>query len=157
MDGQSYSATEIWHQKQIPVIFRRAKGRPLLVKLPPSKENPCDWIRDENQRIPQWNRQFKCWEVPHAWLNRLVRRLLDRYGKVYLIQPLKVLEKCAPACWNATGFECECSCMGQNHGSASGADWYVVAETFAFRWQTRELACRLIVKPQPAMRADPTP
>ncbi len=155
MEVQARSATEIWRQKLIPVIFRRAKGMPLLVKLPYSKENPRDWLRDDKHRIPVWDEQYKCWEVPHAWLNRLVRRLLDRCGKVYLIQPYNMLEKCAPACQNATGFECECACMGEYHGSLSGAGWYVVSETFAFRWQTRELACRLIVKPELAKPTKP--
>jgi hypothetical protein len=137
----------IWRQKTIPIIFRRAAGMPLLVKLPYAKDN-YEWLRNENQRKRRWDDVHTCWEVPSAWLNALVKRLRVRYGKVYLIQPHKVLEKCAPACWNATGFECQCSCMGEKHGQHSGEGWYVVAESFAFRWETRELACRLIEKPK---------
>jgi hypothetical protein len=146
MGEQLRDGRAIWQQTAIPVIFRRAKGTPLLVKLPYAKDN-FGWLRDDSQRRPHWNRQYKCWETPYAWLNTLVRRLLARYGRLYLIQPRKVLDKCAPACWEATGFECECSCMGQNHGSQSGAGWYVVSESFAFRWHDRELACRLIERP----------
>jgi len=147
MEAQPRTAKEIWRQKLIPVIYRRAKGEPLLVKLPFTNNNPRDWLRADRHRIPRWDQQYKCWQVPHAWLDKLVEQLLIHYGKVYLIQPHKTIEKCAPACWNATGFECECSCMGEKHGSLSGAGWYVVGETFAFKWQTRELACRLIVRP----------
>lgn len=145
-------ARGIWKQKQIqiPVIFRRGKGEPLRLRLPPSPENPREWIRGDKRRQPQWDPKFKCWEVYHAWLNWLVERILHRYGRVYLIQPFRVMEKCAPACWNATGFECECSCMGENHGSGDGSGFHVVSETFAFRWQTREYGCRLIVLRQSA-------
>jgi hypothetical protein len=146
MSEQPRDAGAIWHQTTIPVVFRRAKGMPLLVKLPYATDN-FDWLRNDSQRKPHWNKRYKCWETPYAWLNALVRRLLSRYGRLYLIQPHKVLEICAPACWNATGFECDCSCMGQNHGSQSGAGWYVISESFALRWQERELACRLIEKP----------
>jgi hypothetical protein len=38
--------------------------------------------------------------------------------------------------------------MGQNHGSHVSGTWWVISETFAMRWQGRELACRLIVKRQ---------
>lgn len=38
--------------------------------------------------------------------------------------------------------------MGEKHGSANSAGWYVVSDTFAFRWETREMACRLIVRPK---------
>lgn len=149
MAVQPRDARAIWYQTAIPVVYRQGRGLPLLVRLPYAKDN-FDWLRGDNQRKPQWNRRYKCWEVPYAWLNALVMRLLRRFGRLYLIQPLKALEKCAPACWNATGFDCECSCMGQNHGSHSGAGWYVVSETFAFQWQTRELAYRLIESKQPA-------
>ena len=148
MQDHTRSATGIWHNGETPVIFRRGKSLPLMVKLPPSKENPREWLKGDARRNPEWNKNYQCWEVPNSWLDQLVARILIHYGKVYLIQPHKVLEKCAPACWNARGFECNCSCMGQNHGSHSGLGWYVVAESFAFRWETRELACRLIVARQ---------
>ena len=72
-----------------------------------------------------------------------------RFGRVYVIQPYREFEKCAPACWNATGFTCECSCMGKNHGSMPGGRWWVVADTFAIQWQGRRLACRLIERAAP--------
>jgi cell filamentation protein len=67
-------------------------------------------------------------------------RLARKYGKVYVVQAFAHFEKCAPACWNATGFQCECSCMGQNHGSHASGDWWIVSETFAIRREGRELA-----------------
>lgn len=29
------------------------------------------------------------------------------------------LHKCGPRCLNATGFQCECSCGGKNHGAGN--------------------------------------
>ncbi len=68
----------IWRQTAIPVIFRRAKSVPLLVKLPDAEDNR-EWLRNGSQRIPRWNVRYKCWEVPHAWLNPLVKRLAGVY------------------------------------------------------------------------------
>lgn len=136
----------VWNQKRIPVIYRRGSGHPLLLRLPFRDDNRA-WLRNYRRNIPDWNRDGKYWEIPKAWFNDTVNRSLDRWGKVYIIQPHREQEKCAPACWNARGHECQCSCMGANHGShAYGGNWFVVSETFAVRWQSKELACRLLTK-----------
>jgi len=68
-----------------------------------------------------------------SWYDWLARRLLYKYSAVYLIQLYREQQKCAPACWNAEGLHCECSCMGENHGSGHpGERWREVSETFAF-------------------------
>ncbi len=80
-----------------------------------------------------------------AWFSDLVERCLDRYGKVYIIQPFREQEKCAPACMNATGHDCQCSCMGANHGAGlAGGRWKVIDEAFATRWGDELIACRLL-------------
>lgn len=151
-DSQERSAAEIWRQRRIPVIYRRGRGMPLMVKLPFAPDN-FDWLRNDNRSKPEYDKQYKCWYVPNSWFDDLIRRLLERFGHVYVIQPFRALEQCAPACWNATGFECECSCMGQNHGSSAPGKWWVISDTFALRWHDRELACRLLKRgpshPQP--------
>jgi hypothetical protein len=149
-DSQQRSAAAIWRQSQIPVIYRRGRGLPLMVRLPYSPDN-FDWLRNENRRKPEYDRQYKCWYVPSSWFDDLIRRTLQKFGRVYVIQPFRALEKCAPACWNAQGFECECSCLGMNHGSSASGNWWIISETFAMRWHERELACRLIERrPPPA-------
>jgi hypothetical protein len=83
-----------------------------------------------------------------AWFEDTLKRLLARFGAVYVIQPFNKLEICAPACWNATGAKCECSCMGEHHGSKNHAGrWHVVSETFAVRIREREFSCRLLHLP----------
>ncbi|MDN3588459.1 hypothetical protein QWY86_17380 [Pedobacter aquatilis] len=128
------------------MIYRRGIGHPLLMRLP-YKEGNRSWLKHYGRINPQWIVTKKHWELPQAWFNDLVSRSLTRFGKLYIIQPYREQEKCAPACWNAQGHECQCSCMGANHGSQSeGNGWFVVSDTFATRWNSIELACRLLVK-----------
>lgn len=133
----------VWKQTRIPVIFRSPERKPLMVKLPFSPNNQ-DWLKGDKRNYPHWNAQFKCWETPRAWFNDLVDQCLRRHSKLYVIQPYRPEEKCAPACWNATGHECSCSCMGANHGKGHSQGWFIVSETFAARWGEAELACRLM-------------
>jgi len=148
MDIQSRKKIEeIWRVRSssTPVLFRQPDG-PVLLKMPFAEHNR-QWLQNGRRRIPKWLKPYKCWELPKAWFNDLVRRLVDRYGKLFVIQPYREQEKCAPNCWNAEGFECSCSCMGANHGStAPGSGWLIVSDTFATRWHEKELACRLIEK-----------
>lgn len=83
-----------------------------------------------------------------AWFGPLIRRCLQRYGRVYVIQPLNHSEVCASSCWDAKGDECQCSCYGTNHGGGRPAGaWKEISEAFAVQWSQRELACQLIVRP----------
>jgi len=135
---------QIWNQKLIPVIYRRGAGHPLLLRLPYHQTNYI-WLRNGKRNKPEWNADKQYWQIPKAWFNDVISRILKRWGKVYIIQPYREQEKCAPACWNATGHECNCSCMGARHGSENPAGkWFVVGETFATKWGDSELACRLL-------------
>ncbi|GEM_PF-566510 len=135
---------EVWNQRAIPVVFRRGPGEGLMIRMPYSSQNR-EWIKAEHRREPNWNMKFRCWETPRSWFDDLVTRFLRKFGKVYVIQAFREQQKCAPACWNATGFDCECSCMGQNHGSGNPAGcWHIVSDTFAIEWSERQYSCRLI-------------
>lgn len=135
---------QIWNQNTIPVVLRRTgKGERLRVRLPFDKTNR-EWLSAGHRSSPEWNESEECWELPKAWFNDFVNRALDRFGRVYIFQPFREQEICAPACQNAEGHECECSCMGQNHGAGNNGSWFEVSETFATRWGTREIACRLL-------------
>jgi len=136
---------EIWQRASPPVIFRRGGSNPLFVRLPYAPNN-YSWLRSDKRHKPKWNDRYKCWETPVAWYDWLARRLLQHYSAVYLIQLYREQQKCAPACWGAKGLHCECSCMGENHGSGHpGGAWREVSETFAFEWGPRRYACRLLV------------
>jgi len=143
----------VWKQRQIPVVLRRTGPKELLrARLPDQRAMTAhhqwfldrQWLQNGKRIAPKWSYEKDCWELPKAWFNDFVDRCLDKYGKVYIVQPFRPQEKCAPACMNATGHECQCSCMGQNHGAGNDGSWFEVSETFAFRWKGRELACRLL-------------
>lgn len=136
----------VWNQKHIPVVFRRGgRGERLRIRLPYSADNRA-WLQGERRTSAEWNAAERCWEVPKAWFNDFVREALARYGRLYIVQPYREQEVCAPACWNAVGHECNCSCMGANHGAGDSGGWFEVSETFATRWGERHLACRLMTR-----------
>lgn len=142
-DGRQFQS--VWDQKLIPVVLRRdGRGELLRVRLPFAADNRA-WLRDGRSRQPIRSKVHECWELPKSWFSDLVDRALIRFGRIYVIQPYRELEKCAPACMNAVGHECQCSCMGANHGAGNDGSWFEVSETFAGRWRERELACRLMV------------
>ena len=135
----------IWMQRAIPVVWRRKKkGQLLRIKLPYSVGNRS-WLRNDRRIAPVWIRERQFWEVPKAWFDDFVNRALDRYGRLYVFQPYREQEKCSPSCQNAAGHECECSCMGANHGAGNDGSWFEVSDTFSTRFGDEQIACRLMV------------
>lgn len=139
----------VWKfQKKIPVVLRRnGIGERLRIKLPYADDNG-QWLRNGRRIAPEWTdakeNQPGYWEIPKSWFNDFVDRALVRYRKVYIVQPYREQEICATACQNATGHECQCSCMGEHHGAGNDGSWFEVSDTFSARWGNRELACRLL-------------
>ena len=146
---QKLTPMYVWNQRRIPVVLRRmGQGQLLRARLPYAKSNH-QWLRNGRAIAPIWISEGKYWELPKAWFNNFIERAFAKYGSVYVIQPYRPQEKCAPACKNATGHECECSCMGRYHGVDNDGTWFEVSETFAFRWGDLQLACRLMIaKPE---------
>lgn len=143
----------IWKQDEIPVIVRKGKRYKLRVKLPRPGESfedqriACYFLQAVRPkgRQPEWLDRYKGWEVAQDWFSDLVNYMLAKHSKLYIIQPYREQEKCASRCMNAQGHECQCSCMGANHGAGGpGAGWFEVSETFATRWGESHLACRLM-------------
>lgn len=138
-----------WNQKEIPIILRRdGQNEKLRIRLPIDPRNG-DWLQSVRAKgwKPVWfsEEKKKYWEVPKSWFNDFVNRALEKFGELFVIQPYNAQEKCAPACQKATGHECQCSCMGANHGAGNDGSWFGVNNAFAARWQGRQLACRLMV------------
>jgi len=136
----------IWEQTSIPVVIRKSGPGPVLARLPYAIDNRS-WLQAGRRTKPKWNKEQKRWEIPKAWFENLISTSLKRYGRIYVAQLYQEQQKCAPACWNAAGFHCECSCMGEHHGTGQpDANWHEVSETFAFRWEEKRYACRLITR-----------
>ena len=140
------SLKTLWEQTSIPVLIRKSGSGPVLARLPYSTDNRS-WLQAGRRTKPRWNSERKRWEIPKVWFEDLISRSLKRYGQIYIIQLYKEQQKCAPACWNAAGFHCECSCMGAHHGTGQpGANWYEVSDAFACLWEEKMYACRLITR-----------
>lgn len=140
----SENVLDVWNQTTIPVIVRRTKkGQQHRLRLPYDKENRY-WIKNNRRSNPIWVSQSKFWEIPKAWFNDFIERALTKYGRIWIIQPYREQEICATACMNAVGHECQCSCMGANHGSGNDGSWFEVSEAFATRWKGQQWACRLL-------------
>jgi hypothetical protein len=150
MDDDGAKLRLVWNQRETPVILRRTgKGEDIRLRLPTANASRDhmihrSWIRNGRRSAVAWSQTMRCWEAPRSWFNDLVERCLDQFGKVYIIQPFREQEKCAPACMNASGHECQCSCMGANHGTGNDGSWFEVSDTFATRWGDLQLACRLM-------------
>jgi len=139
-----HTLTQVWNQSDIPVILRRqGKGEMLRARLPYAETNRA-WLQNGHRNSPTWISNKRYWELPKAWFNDFVERALETFGQVYIIQPYREQEKCSPACLDAVGHECQCSCMGRNHGAGNDGSWFEISETFATRWSDQMLACRLL-------------
>lgn len=143
MNGDELQLEYVLRQKTIPVAIRFGTGHKLVVKLPYAAGNMV-WLQNGRRARPHWLADNQRWEIPNSWFNDFVNRSLGRYGKVYIIQPHREQEKCAPACMTAEGHECECSCLGANHGTGFPRGWFIASDAFACRWGPRRLACRLL-------------
>lgn len=141
--AEEYRLGAILKQSVIPVAIRLGKGHKLKVMLPYAEDNRR-WLQQGTKSRPAWLSSEKMWRLPSNNFNSFVKRALDRYARLWVVQPYREHEVCAPACWNATGHECQCACMGANHGSQSGDGFFVVNETFAVRWGAEDVACRLM-------------
>lgn len=139
----------IWEQRELPVVFRPEQGQ-IRVKLPYRDDN-YEWLRDGARNRPKWHPDEKYWTVPAAWYERILKQSLARYGAIYTIRPGRKIAKCAPACWNAVGPDCECSCEGANHGSgvAPNYRWNVISESLAIGVGPKTMRCTLLVGPNP--------
>jgi hypothetical protein len=131
---------------------------PALVSNKPANSKGCLLLHDETFAEPRCKFSFEPDSVDQVvsnWLavplhvvvvcvNHFVDQSFRRYGKVYIIHLYREQEKCSPACQNAAGHECQCSCMGRHHGAGNDGTWFEVSDTFATRWGKKELACRLL-------------
>jgi len=140
----------VWNNDSISVILRRTgAGEKNRIRLRGNKVRELGdyfWLRKLGRHKPTWIREKNYWETPKSWFNGFVEKSLHEDGSVYIVQPYRKQEKCSPACRNAVGFICQCSCMGENHGNGDSGGWFDVSETFSTRWGKSEVACRLLTK-----------
>lgn len=141
----------IWREGASPIVYGEGKGSPIKARVPINPEDPFEmyttrkWLRLNQSRIPAFNPRDRSWTLPRSWLSKVTDKILRHYGSVYLIEPLRDQRRCAPKCWDAKRHDCECSCLGENHGvGRPDRDWYEISETFAVKNGPKKMACRLL-------------
>jgi hypothetical protein len=135
---------QIWRQNDIPVVYKPEFGE-IMVKAPYSVDNKA-WFSSGRRSRPKYDPKYRCWHLPRSAFDEIVTRFLYRFKTLYIIQPHREKEICAPACWNAEGNDCECSCMGVHHGEGVVGRWFVVSEALAVQWGNKKLHWRLLVE-----------
>jgi hypothetical protein len=141
----SMTPRSAWEQFDIPAIYKQKRG-PLLVRLPYRVDNG-EWLQGDCQHRHEWKPRLYRWETPRSWFDRLVSQCLNSYGQVYVIQEFRPQQKCAPACWDAEGVDCVCSCGGRNHGEGQPSGrWFILSDTCAVASGKRNFSCRLLKK-----------
>ena len=152
------SVVHVWNQGKLPVIYVPYSG-PLMIRLPKgvfTSTQEGEWLRlvERHRRKPQRNERFNCWDVPRAWYRDLSRQIVERFDKTYLIKPYRESQKCAPACWDAKGDLCVCSCMGKNHGLGQpGGQWFIVSDTCAVKWGEKDYSLSVLSRKPEVQKA----
>lgn len=93
-------------------------GRRIVIRLPYA-EGHRFWLRDVcgSGTRPDFDPVRKVWLVARPHFRRVVDALALRYGVVDVYVDHTVRSACGKLCRDATGDDCTCSCLGDNHGS----------------------------------------
>ena len=144
----------LWKEVKMPILYRQGRGMRLKLRLSRPDQHVSElWPSDEYRFLfrkkhhkPKWEFTKKHWELPYSWLDFVTKHIVSQKGALYLIQPCNSLQVCSRSCQEAQGFECECSCMGAQHGSNNiDFGWFEITDCFAVKSEGNELSCRLIV------------
>jgi Recombination endonuclease VII len=107
----------------MPMIWLPLNGQ-VVAKIPAVRGNRR-WVhKTVGVRSPRFAGDR--WYLPRSCLTRLVIAATDRFGWVVVSRDMSRLSRCNRACLEATGVDCDCSCMGEHHGQDSG-NWFVRA------------------------------
>jgi hypothetical protein len=90
------------------------------------------WIHQElgYQIRPEWNRTARRWEIARQHMRTVVEALAERFGIVEVTIDFRTTSRCDSRCRDAEGDECDCQCVGENHGGAAyWRNWVEVGET----------------------------
>lgn len=112
-----------WRFAREAIILKRG-GSPLMVRIPFAPDNRA-WLGSIRTQVRGlvWKRDDRHWECPAAWLGALAEVMVARYGRVWLVQEFDGAAGCNEACMNARGLDCECGCLGKNHGAGAADGW----------------------------------
>lgn len=79
---------------------------------------------------PDWNRLENQWEIARQHMRDVVEALAERFGVVEVTIDFRSTSRCDIRCRDAEGDDCDCQCLGENHGGAAyWRSWQHVGET----------------------------
>lgn len=96
---------------------KRTASRRVEVTLP-YRHGTRRWLRSvcgAGSR-PEFDRVRKVWLVSRPHFGAVVAALVGEYGAVDVYADHTARSACGALCREAVGDECDCSCLGENHG-----------------------------------------
>lgn len=111
----------------IPTVYRPAGSGRITVRMPYALGNRA-WIHHNlgSGIHPVWNTTDKRWELARNHLRATVEALVERFGIVDVVIDSYAVTRCR----DAVGDDCDCQCVGENHGGAAyWKHWHAVGET----------------------------
>lgn len=89
------------------------------------------WLQAElGRRIDLQHAGHGNWESARRHLRMLVEACAARFGEIEVVLDFRTRDRCDTRCQEATGDDCVCSCLGENHGGAAyWKRWIPVGET----------------------------
>lgn len=117
-----------------PRIYRPLAPDRIQLRMPYDPANRR-WLHQTlGDRIqPVWDKPGRRWLIARAHFGVLVDALVDRFGVVDVDAEFSTAQKCDRRCMEATGDDCECSCMGEHHGGGIWFGWVEVGDTTLIR------------------------
>lgn len=119
-----------------PRIYRPLQPDRLRLWMPYQGGSNRAWLHAAlGARIqPIWDADIKRWLIARNHFKTLVEHLLDRFPQVDATIEFSTTQKCDTRCRDATGDDCQCSCLGEHHGGGIwGGGWFQVGETTLIR------------------------
>ncbi len=92
----------------VPMVWLPQDGQ-VIAKIP-ARKGSQRWLR-QAVRIRSPYLDGDRWVLPRTCLTRLVTAAVDRYGRFVVFRDMSRLSRCTRACLEATGVDCDCSCL----------------------------------------------
>jgi hypothetical protein len=84
---------------------------------------------------PEYDKATRSWTIARSHFSELLDALLREFGPVDVFEDHSEFEVCNVSCMTAQGDECECRCLGINHGVDSDdpynsprSNWHIIDE-----------------------------
>lgn len=118
-----------------PTVYRALSEPRVWAWMPYGDGTNRRWLHARlGERIrPEWNKHARRWEVSRRHLRPLVDALAEKFGEVEVTLEFSTKEQCDSRCQTAMNDDCQCSCLGENHGGGVFLDWIVVSDTTLIR------------------------